>query len=62
MCKWAYDEIRKSASEELQYVIELITAGHRPGKAVKEDKNENDRNRCGSRREGPGSNRDNGNA
>lgn len=36
---FAYETIRESGSDELNYIIDIITAGYRPGKAVPNDKN-----------------------
>lgn len=33
---WCYDTIRESGSEELNYVIDIITQGYRPGTIIKE--------------------------
>ena len=35
---WAYETIRESGSEELNYIIDLITGGHRPGRSVTDGK------------------------
>ncbi|MEK4191784.1 hypothetical protein NYE59_01730 [Paenibacillus sp. FSL L8-0323] len=33
---WQWETIKASGSEELNYIIDLITGGHRPGKAVQD--------------------------
>ena len=35
---WSYKTIKETGSEELNYIIELITGGHRPGEAVSDER------------------------
>lgn len=35
--KWGYKTIKASGSEELKYIIELITDGREPGIPIRED-------------------------
>lgn len=37
--EWRYDDIMQNGSDELKQIVQLITTGHRPGKA-KEEENE----------------------
>jgi hypothetical protein len=34
---WAYETIRESGSEELNYIIDLVTGGHKPGRSVTDE-------------------------
>lgn len=36
--EWKYKEIKAHGSDELKLAIEIITGGHKPGKATKEEK------------------------
>lgn len=31
---WEYKTLKESASEELKYILEIITGGHPPGRSV----------------------------
>ncbi|MEK5439405.1 MULTISPECIES: hypothetical protein [Paenibacillus] len=35
---WQWETIKASGSEELNYIIELITGGHRPGRAIPDER------------------------
>lgn len=35
---WSYKTIKETGSEELNYIIELITGGHRPGRAIPDER------------------------
>lgn len=35
---WSYETIKETGSEELNYIIELITGGHGPGRAIPDER------------------------
>ncbi|WP_197069753.1 hypothetical protein [Paenibacillus sp. FSL R5-0345] len=34
---WCYETIKASGSEELNYIVDIVTGGHRPGEAIKDE-------------------------
>ncbi|MNV75082.1 hypothetical protein D3C71_1683470 [compost metagenome] len=38
---WEYKAIMETASEELKYIIEIITAGRKPGEAIRDEDSSN---------------------